>query len=324
MEEKKERATKHRLGMMIVTIVGLIAIVVGVSYAWFTISLQGSKTQVIKTGSLELTLDESASDGIMLNNAMPIADFDGMNTTSYKFTLKNTGDMDSNYELKLTDQAITGTRMPDRVVKYWFVKDGEETGPALLNTVSDRIFDRGILKSGASVSYELKVWIDYNAGNEIQGTQFNTKITVDGSQIVPTDENCFTFSDGKITDYNCYPNNANGLPEITDVVIPSEINGVPVTSIGEWAFLGNQLIDVVFPETVEVIRSMAFQNNQLSSIVIPASVKEIHWASFAINNLEKVVIKGKSSFEDFDEFGSSHYCPDVFDPSVCANIIWEP
>lgn len=183
--EQEKIVTPKRLSSMIFAIIGLIAITMGVSYAWLTLTLTGTKTQVLKAGTLELTLDESTSNGINLDQVQPITDAKGMLTTSYTFTLENTGDFPVKYQLSLDDQTITGTRMPDTVVKYWLKIDGEETGPVLLSTMTDRLIDSGYMDVGDKKSYELKLWIDYSAGNEIQGTKFNAKLNITGSQLLP-------------------------------------------------------------------------------------------------------------------------------------------
>ena len=88
-----------------------------------------------------------------------------------------------------------------------------------------------------------------------------------------------------------------------DVVIPSSINGVPVTTIGEGAFSGNNLTSVVIPDSVTTIEGGAFQNNNLTSVVIPDSVTTIGDWAFAANNLISVVIPdsvttiGNSAFD---------------------------
>jgi len=98
----------------------------------------------------------------------------------------------------------------------------------------------------------------------------------------------------------------------TDIVIPSRINGVPITAIGEsaftnksltsvtipagvmsiesGAFCNNYLTKVEIPSSVTIIRSEAFENNQLTSVTIPKSVTIIEFGAFQQNRLSNVVI----------------------------------
>ena len=73
---------------------------------------------------------------------------------------------------------------------------------------------------------------------------------------------------------------------VTNAVIPSEINGVPVTAIGDFAFFwtggASQLQSVTIPNTVTTIGRNAFQGcSQLTSVVIPDSVTELGQDIFA-------------------------------------------
>ncbi|MFW6030196.1 MAG: leucine-rich repeat domain-containing protein [Halanaerobiales bacterium] len=75
-----------------------------------------------------------------------------------------------------------------------------------------------------------------------------------------------------------------------DVIIPSKINGVKVTSIGKWAFNDNELTSVVIPDSVTSIGYQAFFRNNLTLVEIGNSVTSIGTSAFHNNNLTSVVI----------------------------------
>jgi hypothetical protein len=66
------------------------------------------------------------------------------------------------------------------------------------------------------------------------------------------------------------------------VVVPAMIEGVPVTTIGEWAFHSNEtLISVILPESLLYIQKYAFAyNNNLVSVDLPYGLLEIGFAAF--------------------------------------------
>ena len=74
------------------------------------------------------------------------------------------------------------------------------------------------------------------------------------------------------------------------IIIPSEINGIPVTAIATDAFKNKGLTSVEIPNSVTSIGYAAFLNNQLTSVVIPNSVTSIGYAAFLNNQLTSVVI----------------------------------
>lgn len=169
----------------------------GVSYAWLTINLTGTKRVVIRSGNLSLNLDETSKEGINLINSYPMTDQEGMKTTSYDFTLKNDGTVSSNYVVSIDDVTETEKKLDLNILKYdlkktLYNKDGSEKTSQtdtmqLLSSIKtdDGItLDSGILEEGEYITYELKIWIDYDAGNEYQDSAFNGVLKIDGTQII--------------------------------------------------------------------------------------------------------------------------------------------
>ena len=67
----------------------------------------------------------------------------------------------------------------------------------------------------------------------------------------------------------------------TDVVIPAEINGIPVTAIGEGAFRGTEVTSVEIPETITVISEEMFENcKSLNKVIIPDTITSIGGGAF--------------------------------------------
>ena len=109
-------------------------------------------------------------------------------------------------------------------------------------------------------------------------------LTCNTNSVTFTDEACFTFNGetGVITDYdnNCEKN----------VIIPSQIGGIAVTSIGNSAFYNNSLTSVTIPNSVTSIGGSAFYNNSLTSVTIPDNVTSIGDYAFYNNSLTSVTI----------------------------------
>lgn len=100
---------------------------------------------------------------------------------------------------------------------------------------------------------------------------------------------------------------------VKDLVIPTEIDGKPVTTIGKYAFYkfsrvfsftvsASNLKSVVLPETLVAIQKSAFyQCTKLKEVTIPQAVKTIEANAFAsCTGLEKIVINAddNSIYED--------------------------
>lgn len=81
----------------------------------------------------------------------------------------------------------------------------------------------------------------------------------------------------------------------TELVIPSEYRGLPVTAIDRQAFKGQtQLTSVVIPEGVTSIGAMSFQmNKELTTITISDKVTLINQAAFfKCEKLETIIFTG--------------------------------
>ncbi|MCL2569836.1 MAG: leucine-rich repeat protein [Firmicutes bacterium] len=97
----------------------------------------------------------------------------------------------------------------------------------------------------------------------------------------------FTTANGQVTIIG-----PGQVPFQTDLIvnIPATINGFPVTTISNNAFLLSRVIEVTIPDTVISIGDLAFGHNQITTLVIPNSVTYIGFASFAYNHLTSVQI----------------------------------
>ena len=187
-ETMQEFIKKHKMGI-IVTISAII-MVIGLSFAWLQLTLRGNKELSMMAEGLKLVLDDTMEGGIHLENAIPVTDEEGLTQVGYTFTLENTGKVDSSYEIYLDDLDLDEgqTRMRDDFLKYQLVKDGEEVSLALLSTTGEnpnRLLDKGEISSGEKFTYTLKLWIDFDATNEVMETMFKGQLRIEAMQNVP-------------------------------------------------------------------------------------------------------------------------------------------
>ena len=116
-------------------------------------------------------------------------------------------------------------------------------------------------------------------------------------------ENVVTKKTNVITDYKCYEGNTYGYETITDVVIPSKINGSYTSVIGENAFQRKNLTSVIIPTGITTIGRAAFESNELMEVYIPGTVTIIEKFSFGCNpsNLEITYENEENITSNLDE-----------------------
>lgn len=89
-----------------------------------------------------------------------------------------------------------------------------------------------------------------------------------------------------------------------ELVIPDEIDGMPVTAIEEQAFLSCGMTSVKIPDTVTEIGKSAFNScTKLNSIVIPKGITKIENDTFAACAFDSFIIP-----ETITEIGSNAFC----------------
>lgn len=188
MNERNKKILK--IGFFVIC---TIVMFIFVAYAAFAFAGIGEKENKATTGTLILTLDESATEGISLQSTIPLTDAEGLTTTAYTFSIKNTGTLNANYQLSLlndddryTSDGCSDNKMPWTLVKYAFTKNSGTETIALLNS-DPKVLDTGLLEPQATNSYTLQLWIDASATNEIMGTHFHGKIQVQAIQEGQTD-----------------------------------------------------------------------------------------------------------------------------------------
>ena len=266
-------------------LLGLFLVVLGTSYALFTVTLTGRKKARIKTANFGLALTDingnEETDGIALNleNAIPETDKEGLSRDGYKFVVTNTGNIPASYELKLNS---TGTLSED-YIKYSLIEkdylkkdDGtyynggiyssqanssvlSNNGISpLLSSISNNKLDGTTLLPGEKIEYELKLWIAYDAtAEQVSGKEYESKVIIDGHQA----EVYKTGKTGDTANYTLYKDGTmaiTGTGEIKTVVLNDEEktvgfynNGGPINDI-MFDYLGSKGHNINFPNNMVV------------------------------------------------------------------------
>ena len=108
---------KKSLIILIISISSLLLIIVGATYAYLKTTAIQSDSNVISTlNCLEVTM-EDVSTPITVSEAYPITDAEGLQTTPYRFKLKNTCTTQVGVDINL--ETLTGNSSTDL---FYYVK----------------------------------------------------------------------------------------------------------------------------------------------------------------------------------------------------------
>ncbi len=147
---------------IILTLIGVVSLVTGITFAIYENTINAGKSQVIKTGIVNFTLTES-TNGLVLDNLQELTDYEGMaQETFYEFTIKNTGNTITDYEISLVDKPnsnYTGTILNEKYIKVGLLKNNSEEIIVNLKEVN-RLIDKVTLDVDKSVNYKLRLWLD--------------------------------------------------------------------------------------------------------------------------------------------------------------------
>ena len=170
--EKKKRTILYGL---LVTVLVLI----GVTYAYYRITKTQTNSNVIGTRTcLDTTLTEETSE-IVLSDAFPISDEDGLKQSPFTFTLTNNCDSYVKVTIALVSEYRTSTNtayLKDNYVKTNLSTKGTNDGSSvILSTLSLGEVDTNTqgyvlkttgLKNKETKSFDLRLWLDSETTNE--------------------------------------------------------------------------------------------------------------------------------------------------------------
>ena len=172
--------------ILIILILISILTLIGSSYALLTKSFKSEKLSM-QVGTLKVDFTEG--NAITMNNAIPMTDENGMNTTPYTFTITNSGDVDAYYTVS-NEEELANTLDTNYLKMRLTGSDGYDSGIKRLKdlgTGTYRIVDERALLKSKSVTYKLYLWISSDAGNDIQNKIYKSKIVVSSTSNMTND-----------------------------------------------------------------------------------------------------------------------------------------
>jgi len=175
----------------LIVIVSVLVLIGGIalSFAYFNINGRQDVSNTFRSRCLNVTI-ESESESISLNNNYPISDVEGLSSKPYTFTIRNTCNQDTNYEINLESLNETSNTLSEEYIKVSLSSDtmdniisklssNKETETLISGAYKSHNLYSGNIKAGESKTFNFREWMDYDTTKE-QGANktYTSKINV--------------------------------------------------------------------------------------------------------------------------------------------------
>lgn len=201
-----KKLMKKQLSLSAATLLLIVFIVFGSSYALFENTQVDTKEQQLNVGDLVIAFknasdtDLSDADAINITDIDPMTDAEGLTQTDnlYSFVIKNTGTIAYEYTVKLIDNPdyLSGGASYDSskvLLSHNYIRcnlnglNGTKTinnETFALGDKTNNIITRFVVNPGETISYALRLWVadatEYQLPNEAIGAEIHLNILIEG------------------------------------------------------------------------------------------------------------------------------------------------
>ena len=185
-----------KISLIVGGVLIVLAGVIGITFAYFSTGGVQDTANTFNSGCLNISLTNE-STSINLTDAYPITDVEGLETTSYDFTVKNNCNSATNYQINLESLQINLESLNEQVnslnadyIKVSLSSDTVDNVISILssNTSVTPTIDNAYesynlytdsLEANEEKTYHLKIWVDYDATVEQAANKvYSSKINV--------------------------------------------------------------------------------------------------------------------------------------------------
>ena len=178
-----------KLALIIAGVLIVLAGVIGITFAYFSTGGVQDTANTFNSGCLNISLTNE-STSINLTDAYPITDVEGLETTSYDFTVKNNCNSATNYQINLESlneqvnslnadyiKVSLSSDTVDNVISI--LGDNKSVTPSIDGAYESYNLYTDSLDANEEKTYHLKIWVDYDATVEQAASKtYTSKINV--------------------------------------------------------------------------------------------------------------------------------------------------
>lgn len=179
-------SNKKYLIIVILLVISIVAITFSATFAYISVNDVQSEANTISTTCYDMTFTDS---NIINITGYPMSSTNALKKTPYKFSLKNNCEVNTEYQIILNVINTTSSNILPYInysIDGTTVKKLSILTPISLplgvtssNATSSYLLDTGSLEGiNTTKSFNLHMWIDESAGNDIMGSKFEGEVTI--------------------------------------------------------------------------------------------------------------------------------------------------
>lgn len=202
MDTKTENNRKSEIILSLIGIFILILAVVGISYAVWSRTFEGTKENSLKTGNLSFSYSEVNNSYILLENALPISDKQGKELNGdrnvFDFNISASYDSSTRIKYDIFTEPVGNNTLPEEYVKVYLTdqsnipidgynRDIVPTYDSLKNydyngkTNGKLLYSSYMTSSNSTKKYRLRIWVASDFADGTNQYDFSFKVNVKGS-----------------------------------------------------------------------------------------------------------------------------------------------
>lgn len=174
--EKNVKREIFRRSFEIVSTLAFLIILTCVWYGPNSSRVEAERKAVANSARLAF---QDLSEGINLENALPVTDVEGESTDPYEFAITNYGLTTRGYDV-VFENVADGTGCEVLANKYlrFTIQKGEGSYTDAVNLTENGILTSDVLLPNQKQKYRLKFWIDEAADESAMGKCFQARVSV--------------------------------------------------------------------------------------------------------------------------------------------------
>ena len=301
----------------LVILVGII----GITYAFFSTGGSQEQANTFTSGCLNISLTD-ASSSISLSNIYPVTDIEGLEGTSYDFTITNTCDTSANYSINLESLNQVSNSLSADYIKVALssdtvgnvisiLSDNTSVTPEIDNAYESYNLYTGTLGASETKTYHLKLWLDYDATVEQAANKvYQSKINVIANpetQVVDNLEATFELNDTTLT--------SNLTNNVTSATYCTTTDNICTPSTSATIANNNYTVDLEPNENNQMVCTRLNGTSKIICsdplIVKQPSASEVILANSTINegtpNFSSTATTDEGVYKTEDNLGTSYY-----------------